>query len=848
MLEYINMAKIKQLYEFFQPHNYKLTLDLDRKARKFYGEIIVTGTTKKEQPSISLHAKGLKISQATIDGQEAKTKLGKDDELVIKCAKPIESGKHVIKIKFSGEIHDSQHGIYPCYFKHSGVKKELLATQLEPHHAREILPCVDEPAAKATFDVTLKTETGITVLGNMPTKEQFAEDSKLVTRFRRTPRMSTYLLAFVAGELHKVSDRTKSGVEVNVWAAPSQKNKDLKFALECAVRNINFFDNYFGCHYPLPKSDHVALPDMGGGASAAMENWGLITYREDYLIADEHTGISVRQRIARVTSHETSHQWFGNLVTMQWWDDLWLNESFASLMEFVAKDNLFPQWNVWQNFPTSETLPALRRDSNPGVQPIKTGVNHPDEIGTIFDGAIVYAKGSAVLRMLQVYVGDEAFQDGLRRYFQSHSYGNTKGSDLWKALGETVPDFVTPWLEQSGFPVVSVSKKDEKTLKLHQSEFLIGGKSDPKKLWPIPLHASDKKLPKIFDTKDMSVEVSSDDVLINSGGHGQYIVNYDSDLRQKLINRTKAGDLPQTDRLRLLMESTLLMRTDHMETADIVDVLSAFSHEDKQPVWDIMGLAISDLRQFVTDNEKAEAGLKKLARNISSQLADSLGWDEKPDESEAVSKLRGNVLALAIYGENKKVIKEAIKRYDEAKDDVNKLNGEIRSLILTATVRHGGYKNIIDDLLKAHDKTHNSELQEDIATGLTSTKNPEEIKKLLDIMADSKKVRPQNAVHWLVYLFRNRYGRKQTWEWMRENWDWVEKTYGDDKSYEIFPRIAGSILNTHEELEEYKTFFKPLLKEPSLKRTINIGISEITARAEWIEKDKAKLLEALKKL
>ncbi len=848
MLEYINMAKIKQLYNFFQPQNYQLTLDLDRKARKFSGGLILTGTTNKEQKSISLHAKDLKISKASIDGQKAKTKLHKDDKLEITCDKLLASGKHTVKLEFNGKINDSQHGVYPCYFKHNGIKKELLATQLEPHHAREIFPCVDEPAAKATFDLTLKTENSVTTLSNMPIKEQFEEGSQLVTTFKRTPRMSTYLLAFAVGELHKVSDRTKSGVEVNIWAVPSQKAEDLKFALECAVRNIDFFDNYFGCHYPLPKADHIALPDMGGGASAAMENWGLITYREDYLIADKHTGISVKQRIARVVSHETSHQWFGNLVTMQWWDDLWLNESFASLMEFVAMDSLFPQWNVWQNFPTSETLPALRRDSNPGVQPIKTVVNHPDEIGTIFDGAIVYAKGSAVLRMLQVYVGDEAFQEGLRRYFQSHSYRNTKGLDLWKALGNTVTDFVTPWLEQSGFPVVSVDKKDNKTLELHQSEFLIGGKSNPKKLSPIPLHASDEKLPKIFDQKEMVVDIQSDDILINSGGHGQYIVNYDSNLRQNLINKIKSGTLPQTDRLRLLLESTLLMRTDHMKTAGTVELLDAFSNEDKQPVWDIIGLAISDLRQFVVDDEKAEAGLKKLARHISNKLAESLGWEQQLDESEETSKLRGNVLALAIYGENPEVIQQAIKLYEANKNDINKLNGELRSLILTAAVRHGGYKNIVDDLLKAHASTHNSELQEDIAIGLTSTKNSAKITKLLNIMSDSKKVRPQNAVHWFVYLFRNRYGRKQAWQWLRDNWVWVEKTYGDDKSYEIFPRIAGSILSTHKELEEYKDFFKPLLKEPSLKRSINIGISEISARAEWIEKDKAEVVKTLQAL
>ncbi len=393
-----------------------------------------------------------------------------------------------------------------------------------------------------------------------------------------------------------------------------------------------------------------------------------------------------------------------------------------------------------------------------------------------------------------------------------------------------------------------MAKKDAQTLELRQSQFLIGSKSHPNKLWPIPLHASDNSLPKIFDRRTMIAPLHDETILLNEGGHGQYIVNYDTPLRQKLIKQVETGKLAQTDRLRLLLESTLLMRTEHMPTAEIIEFLQAFSNETKQPVWDIIGLAIGDLKRFVESDEAAESGLKKLANNISLQLVDSLGWEEQPGESEETSKLRGNILGLAIYGENQAVITQAIKKYDEAKNDINQLNGELRALILIAVVRHSGYKNIIDDLLKVHDTTTNSELQEDITAGITNTKNPTEIKKLLNIMANSKKVRPQNAVHWLIYLFRNRYARQATWKWMQDNWKWIESTYGDDKSYEIFPRFAGSILSNQKELEEYKAFFTPLLKEPSLKRTIKIGMGEITARADWIEKDKAEVLIALKKL
>ena len=312
------------------------------------------------------------------------------------------------------------HGLYPCYFTHDGVKKQLFATQFESHHAREVFPCVDEPAAKAEYDLTLVTQTGITVLGNMPVKSEEENGDSRTTTFEKTPRMSSYLLAFVIGELHKKTARTKSGVEVNVWATPAQNENTLDFALDIATRSIDFYDEYFGVKYPLPKSDHVALPDFSSGA---MENWGLITYRESCLLADpELTPESSRRFIATVIAHELSHQWFGNLVTMNWWNDLWLNESFANMMEYVAIDALHPEWRMWEDFATNEVTAALRRDSLDGVQSVQADVNHPDEISTLFDPAIVYAKGGRLLVMVRKLIGEEAFRAGLKSYFEKFAY------------------------------------------------------------------------------------------------------------------------------------------------------------------------------------------------------------------------------------------------------------------------------------------------------------------------------------------------------------------------------------------------------------------------------------------
>lgn len=843
------MTKITQLIDTFIPEHYALDLTLERLTRKFHGKVTIQGHHVNPDSPISLHSKKLVIKKALINSLPVDTKQEINDELMLLPHSKLTEKDVEIVLEFEGTITDAQHGLYASYYEHDGEKKELLATQLEPHHAREIFPCVDEPAAKATFELTLTTENNVTVLGNMPIKTQqektVADLGYLITSFETTPKMSTYLLAFVVGELHSVEAKSNNNIDVRVWSTLSQPKESLQYALETAVRTIDFFEDYFGYGYPLPKADHIALPDMGGGAAAAMENWGLITYREDYLVCDSSSGISVEQRIARVIIHETSHQWFGNLVTMKWWDDLWLNESFASLMEYIGLDALFPEWHYWEQFPLSETMPALRRDSNSGVQSIKTPVNHPDEIGTLFDGAIVYAKGATVLNMVRVYIGDEVFQHGLKRYFETHAYDNTVGNDLWNALGSTVASFITPWLEQSGYPVVSV-KRDGASYHLSQSQFLVGNNVSSKKQWPIPLYATDSSVPSLLEQKSVTFD-NQQPLQFNKGGFGQYIVNYDTLSREYLLQKIQT--LNTIDRVRFLLETTLLMRTDYLATDTLINTLQAYEGEHSQPVWEIMSYAISDLKKFVEHDKLAEAGLKKLVKTLSAEQYKQLGWVEKDSESSGARKLRADIIGLSLYSESEDAISHALSLYDAHNDDIVQINGELRGLVLVAAVRHHkDQRKVIDALLKIHDTTTNSELQEDIITGLSGTNNPKVIAELLEIMKDASRVRPQNAVHWYIYCLRNKHGKSLAWQWIQDNWDWVKATYGSDKSYDIFPRVLGTILNTSQELEEYSQFFKQFENEPALARTISIAKGEIKARAEWIEQDKNDVIKKLRQL
>lgn len=833
------MTKVPRLLDTFTPNHYNLTLDLTRAEEKeFSGTVIISGDSTGE--SISLHSKGLTIQSATIDNQPADVSFGEFDEL--RLSQPnLKNGNHTIHIIFSGNITDAMHGLYPCYFTHDGVKKQLFATQFESHHAREVFPCVDEPAAKAEYDLTLITRPEITVLGNMPIKFQKENGDSLTTTFEKTPRMSSYLLAFVIGELHKKSARTKSGVEVNVWATPAQNENTLDFALDIATRSIDFYDEYFGVKYPLPKSDHVALPDFSSGA---MENWGLITYRESCLLADpELTPESSRRFIATVIAHELSHQWFGNLVTMQWWNDLWLNESFANMMEYVAIDALHPEWRMWEDFATNEVTAALRRDSLDGVQSVQADVNHPDEISTLFDPAIVYAKGGRLLVMVRKLIGEEAFRAGLKSYFEKFAYKNTVGNDLWQELesasGQPIINLMNAWISQPGLPVVSVSSSHD-TATLSQERFFIGEHQPSNALWPIPLFANQTLNTEILDQKEITI--STDEPLqLNCGLSAHFVTKYDKSTREHLLKNISG--LPTLDKICLLQDSVILARARLDSSASLLPLALSLKTETNEKVFGMAAGALTELRKFVDDNDTALDSLKKISREFARATFEELGWDEKDGESDDDRERRTTALGLMIYSEDKEVLNEAKTRFDNNK--LEDLPTEIRALIISANVRHFETPEMIENLFSAYKNTPSNDLQNDIAIGLTSTKNPETAEKILANIKDSDIIRPQDASRWFVYLIRTRESRQIAWNWLKENWAWVEEKFGDDKSYDDFIRYAATALLTTDELDNFRQFFEPMENIPALARTIKLGITEIKARTELIEQDKADVLSAL---
>ncbi|HEY5695283.1 MAG TPA: ERAP1-like C-terminal domain-containing protein, partial [Candidatus Saccharimonadales bacterium] len=367
------------------------------------------------------------------------------------------------------------------------------------------------------------------------------------------------------------------------------------------------------------------------------------------------------------------------------------------------------------------------------------------------------------------------------------------------------------------------------------------------KLWPTPLNASDPQLPSLLTEKEVSIPYKSETPLrLNVGDSAHFITHYDTALFARRVEELKSNTLTPLDRVQLLHEQTLLARGGIVPTAILIPLLDAYKNEDTEPVWDMISLAINELKKFIEADAEAEQKLRALAGNLARAQYERLGWEPQPNETESQAKLRTTIISLMVYGEDATVLETAKQTYDTHK--LEDLNPELRPLIIGAVVRHYPSEQLITNLIEAYASTSSSDLQQDIASGLTSTKDPAVITRLLSLITDAKTVRPQDATHWFVWLIRNRNGRALTWKWLRDNWGWIETTFGSDKSYDDFPRYAATALVTDEQLQEYKSFFTPLQKEPALTRVISIGISEIEGRIELIKRDSPAVLQALRNL
>lgn len=829
------MQTVQRLYSYFEPKHYAVELDLQREKRVFSGTVVIEGK-KTGGYEIMLHAKDLNISSITVDDTVVEFEQS-DDELTITPDFP--AGDYRVTVQFNGHITDPMHGLYPCYFEVDGIKKELLATQFESHHAREVFPCIDEPEAKATFDLALITESEVEVLSNMPKNRQSKLDSgRLETVFNTTPRMSSYLLAFVVGELQKATATSNHGIEVSVWSTKAQPLSSLDFALDIATRAVDFYDDYFGTPYPLPKADHVAIPDFSAGA---MENWGLITYRESALLAEAHAAQETKEYIASVISHELSHQWFGNLVTMRWWNNLWLNESFASIMEYVCVDALQPDWQVWDDMTLQEGIQALQRDAVDGVQAVQTDVQHPDEISTLFDGAIVYAKGARLMRMMLEYVGTGAFRAGLQNYFKEHAYGNTESNDLWNALtlasGKDVASLMNAWISQPGYPVVTVDKNE-----LRQERFFIGSYEPSKSTWPIPLFANDPSLPEVLSDISLDIDIPKD-ILLNTGDRAHFITHYEPKRLMALRKQIAKNELPPVDRLRFLHEQSLLAESGMQNTSELVPLLLAYRTSQEEPVWAMVTAVAKSLQSFVEGDKDATKRLREFYVELVKLPFERLGWVAMQDELPSGTQLRADILNLAVHSRTRELTAGAQEVFNNSR--IEAIDANIRVSVLRAVLDWQHDDAMFNEFFAVYKGTQSPELKHDLMYSLSSVTSEHAKQTLFSALTDNSVIRPQDFKLWVMLLLHTPENRYDMWHWLVDNWSWVETTFGTDKSYDRLLQYCGNYLATRKELDEFVQFIADKREIPSLSRSIAIAEKQISARVSLLEKQSASVIAAL---
>jgi aminopeptidase 2 len=521
---------------------------------------------------------------------------------------------------FTGYLNDKMAGFYRSSYKdRDGSTKYLATTQMEPTDARRAFPCFDEPALKAQYTITLVADKHHTCLSNMDPASEKEVDSKVTGRkrkavkFNKTPLMSTYLLAFIIGELNCIETKNFR-VPVRVFATPDKDIEHGRFSLDLAARTLEFYERTFDSPFPLPKMDMVAIPDFSAGA---MENWGLITYRVVDVLYDEKTsGASTKQRVAEVVQHELAHQWFGNLVTMDFWDGLWLNEGFATWMSWYSCNRFYPEWHVWQSYVTDTLQGALSLDSLRSSHPIEVPVKRADEINQIFD-AISYSKGSCVLRMISKYLGEQTFMEGIRRYLKKHAYGNTQTGDLWAALsdasGKPVEKVMDIWTKNVGYPVVSVTEDEQSnSISVKQNRFLRTGDVKPeedKTLFPVFLglrtkNGVDEDLTLSEREQDFKVP-NLDFFKLNADHSGIYRTSYTPARLAKLGQAAKDGLLTVEDRAGMIADAGALASSGYQKTSGILSLLKNFDGEKEFVVWSELLSRISSIRAaWVFEDEK----------------------------------------------------------------------------------------------------------------------------------------------------------------------------------------------------------------------------------------------------
>ena len=830
-------AKNSPKHVQLKPVNYALRFEPIFSNFTFLASEVLDVYVKKPTNTIRLDAAELLIKKCSVMYGEntinAKTRLDKKAEsLTILLPKKI-SGRVKILIEFSGILNDRLVGFYRSkYLDKSGKIKYLATTQFEAADARRAFPCVDEPEAKATFDITIIAEKHHTAISNMNLVSKRQMGSKIEYKFARTPIMSTYLLYLGVGEFEFLTSK-QGKVQYRIVTTKGNSKKG-RFALDLCKRLVASYEKYFGIKYPLPKLDLIAVPDF---ASGAMENWGAITFRETILLYDPKTSSTqTKQFIAEVVSHELAHQWFGNLVTMKWWNDLWLNESFATFMATKFVDRFYPKWKLWDQFLEDTMNTAMGLDALHSSHPIDVKVKLPSEIREIFD-AISYDKGGCVLRMLEHYVGEDKFRQGLRAYLKKYSYQNAKGDDLWNEIGKAarmpVRAMVNSWIGQVGFPLVEVQTKNS-TLILNQKRFVLEKKGKQNGLWyiPVSIKSGKKTITKLVTKQQEYLRFNANDIVVNSGRSGFYRVKYSQDLLYNLKSMIVAKEISHVDRWAAQNDLFALCVSGDEQSKTYLEFANAYENEDDY-------IAISNVASNLfslylrTIDEPFSYMIKNIAHEFFKKVFYRLGWDAKKNEPHTNALLRAQVIGALGRLDDGEIIDEANKRFVKYVKDSSSLNPDIQGTVFSIAAWNGDLRTYAK-LLALYRKAKSQEEKMRFLSAMCSFKDPKLLLMTLKF-SQTDEVRSQNMHLPVVQTAANYYGKNILWPWLRQNWKRIRVKVGAGSP--LLNRIIASIsaVATDKMEQEIRSFFRSN-PTPGTERTLEQTLERIRINSAFLNR------------
>jgi puromycin-sensitive aminopeptidase len=767
-----------------EPRRYELVISPDLDRATFRGEEQVQVVVHEATSQIILNALELAIESADLVSDTGSVLSGRVEleeesgRAAIALSAEATPGPWTLRTRFSGTINDKLRGFYRSTFELDGTSRVIATTQFEATDARRAFPCWDEPDRKAVFSISLDADGGLTAISNTaPVEETDLGDGRRRVRFADTMPMSTYLVAFVVGPLDLTDPVDVDGVPLRIAYVPG-KDHLTGFALEVGAHALRFFSGWFGIPYPSDKLDLIALPDFAFGA---MENLGAVTFRESVLLIDPSAASRVElERVADVISHEIAHMWFGDLVTMRWWNGLWLNEAFATFMEMLCVDDFRPDWHRWVTFGLSRAA-AMRTDGLPSTRPIEFPVERPEEAEGMFD-ILTYEKGAGVLRMLERYLGAEPFRSGIGRYLADHSHGNAETTDLWDAIeaasGEPARTTMDSWIFQGGHPVVTVTPRDgDEALVLDQRPFRYlpdrAGTDAIGSGWRVPVllragvNGEVEHQRVLLDEGGVTASFSGpvEWVVANAGGWGFYRVRYGSDLQARLT--ADLGRLDALERFNLVSDAWASSLAGLTEVADFVDLAGGLRSERDPDVWAVVVAALGFLDRVVTDEERAKS--EAFVRFLLTPAFRSVGWERKPGEGERTGTLRSTLLeALGTIGGDFEVRERSARLHADFLADKAPLDPELAGAIVSVVASTGGaaeYDAFLDRF--RHPRTPQEELRYMYA--LARFEEADLVARTLEL--SRSEVRTQNAPFLIQILLGNRTGGPQAWAFVKERWE-----------------------------------------------------------------------------